>query len=39
MEEEYDVIVIGAGVSGLRATTLLDKAGLNVLLLEARDVS
>ena len=29
---EYDVIVIGAGVSGLTAGTLLAKHGLNVAL-------
>ena len=31
----YDVIVIGAGLSGLHTTYLLEQQGLNVLLLEA----
>jgi monoamine oxidase len=35
--ESADVIVIGAGVAGLTAAKLLGKAGLHVLLLEARD--
>lgn len=34
---EFDVIVIGAGVAGLAALQALDKAGLRVLMLEARD--
>ena len=33
----YDVIVIGAGISGLYATWKLEKQGLNVLLLEKKD--
>lgn len=32
-----DVIVIGAGISGLRCASLLKKAGLDVKVLEARD--
>ncbi len=33
----WDVIVIGGGLSGLRAASLLHQAHLNVLLLEAND--
>jgi monoamine oxidase len=33
----YDVIVIGAGAAGLAATRALQKAGCNVLILEARE--
>ncbi len=35
--DKIDVIVIGAGVSGLTTSSLLKKAGLQVLTLEARD--
>src|SRR6185437_3219265 len=35
--EQYDVIVIGAGASGLMAARELTKAGQKVLVLEARD--
>ncbi|WP_071884301.1 NAD(P)-binding protein [Cronobacter condimenti] len=31
------VIIIGAGVSGLCAVTLLEKAGVDYVILEARD--
>ncbi len=34
---DHDVIVVGAGASGLRAATLLDAAGLDVVVFEARD--
>jgi phytoene dehydrogenase-like protein len=33
-EKQYDVIIIGAGVSGLTAAALLSKAGLSVCVLE-----
>lgn len=34
---KWDVIVVGGGLSGLRAASLLHQAHLNVLLLEAND--
>lgn len=36
-EKEFDVIVIGAGISGLAAADLLDEKGFDVVILEARD--
>ena len=36
-EHVYDVIVIGAGVSGLSAARLLHQNGFDVLVLEAQD--
>jgi monoamine oxidase len=36
-QEQLDVIVIGAGLSGLYAANLLEAQGLNVQLLEAQD--
>uniref|UniRef100_A0A646QFZ6 Amine oxidase n=1 Tax=Hemiscolopendra marginata TaxID=943146 RepID=A0A646QFZ6_9MYRI len=36
-EEKVDVIVIGAGLSGLAAAKWLHEAGLKILVLEARD--
>ncbi|XP_071993871.1 amine oxidase [flavin-containing]-like [Engystomops pustulosus] len=37
MSNKYDVVVIGAGISGLSAAKLLVESGLNVVVLEARD--
>ena len=37
VDEPYDVIVVGAGVSGLSAAGRLCKEGHRVLVLEARD--
>ncbi|MGI0089654.1 MAG: flavin monoamine oxidase family protein [Nitrosopumilaceae archaeon] len=36
-EKVYDVIVIGAGISGLAAADYLDDSGYDVVVLEARD--
>ncbi len=33
-ENEFDVVIVGAGVSGLTAATLLSRAGLKVCVLE-----
>jgi monoamine oxidase len=35
--QRYDAIIIGAGIAGLAAAECLGKAGLHVLILEARD--
>ncbi|XP_058656568.1 amine oxidase [flavin-containing] A-like [Ammospiza caudacuta] len=37
MAQKYDVVVIGAGISGLSAAKLLSEAGVSVVVLEARD--
>ena len=36
-QQIYDVIIIGAGVSGLSAAKLLKENGLDVVVLEARN--
>lgn len=36
-EDEFEAVIIGAGAAGLTALAELDRAGLNVLCLEARD--
>jgi len=38
-KEEFDVVIIGAGVSGLTLATFLKKSGLKVTVLERRDRS
>lgn len=37
MSSTYDVVVVGAGLSGLQAALTLDAAGLRYVVLEARD--
>jgi phytoene dehydrogenase-like protein len=38
LKQKYDVVVIGAGLGGLSAATMLAHSGLNVLLLERHNV-
>jgi len=33
--QNFDVVVVGAGISGLRAATLIQQAGLSCIVLEA----
>ena len=35
----YDVIIVGAGLAGIRAAEILQKQGYNVKILEANNVS
>ena len=37
MSADPDVIVVGAGIAGLSAALALTRAGLSVVILEARD--
>lgn len=37
VSEKYDVVVVGAGLAGLRAAAVLEAKGLSVLLLEKRE--
>jgi phytoene dehydrogenase-like protein len=37
MEHIYDVIVIGAGISGIAASSILSKADCHHIILESRD--
>ena len=34
---DYDVIIMGAGMTGISAGYILDKAGMNILIIEAHD--
>ena len=36
-ETDFEVIIVGAGAAGLAALQVLDRAGLRVMVLEARD--
>ena len=38
LKEDYDVVVIGSGPGGLSAATLLQKRGLNCLLIEKNNL-
>ncbi|XP_042313678.1 LOW QUALITY PROTEIN: amine oxidase [flavin-containing] A-like [Sceloporus undulatus] len=37
MSQEWDVVVVGAGISGMSAAKLLSESGLRTVVLEARD--
>ena len=37
MKKEFDVIVVGGGINGLTCATYLQKAGLEVALVERRN--
>lgn len=37
MDREYDVIIVGGGISGLTCARELSRKGKSVLLVEARD--
>jgi phytoene dehydrogenase-like protein len=39
IDDEYDVVIIGAGVGGLSCAALCSKYGLNTLCLEAHDTA
>ena len=36
-QEKYDVVVIGSGMGGLAAATLLSRKGYKILLVESKD--